>query len=49
MSDELRNLAAQLRDEAEKRAALKSEKCAQIIVAAKGLALLQRKLGGTNA
>ncbi len=49
MGDALRKLAEQLRNEETRRVEVKREKCAQIVVAANGLALLQRKLGGRNA
>lgn len=49
MSEALRKLAEQLRQESAHRVEVKREKCAQIIVAANGLALLKRKLGGRDA
>ena len=49
MSEELRKLAEQLRQEAEIRQASINEKCAQVLRAATGLSLLRRKLGGSNA
>jgi len=49
MSEELRKLAEQIRREAEIRQASINEKCAQIVLATTGLAILRRKLGGTNA
>ena len=42
----LRKLAANLREEDARRAAAKREKCAHIVIAASGLELLRRKLGG---
>lgn len=48
-SEQLRKLAEQLRQEAERSVTTKREKCAQIVVAANGLALLQKKLGGRHA
>ena len=48
MSEEMRKLAEKLRLEATQRVATKREKCAQIVVAAAGLELLKRKLGGLN-
>jgi hypothetical protein len=49
MSEAMRKLAEQLRHEVTRREAVKREKCAQIVVAANGLTLLRRKLGGRNA
>jgi hypothetical protein len=49
MSDALRKLAAELRQESARRQNEKRVKCAQIITAATGLDLLRRKLGGRDA
>jgi len=46
---EMRQLAAELRQQVETRKTAKREKAAQIIIAATGIALLRRKLGGTHA
>ena len=46
MGEQMRKLAEQLRQEASRRAEVKREKCAQIVMAATGLELLKRKLGG---
>lgn len=45
-TDMLRGLAAALRDESTKRAAEKQTKAAHVMIAAAGLGLLQKKLGG---
>lgn len=45
MTDALRKLAAEVRAEVARREAARREKCAQVIVAATGLALLRGKLG----
>lgn len=47
-SEKLRNLAEQIRQEAGRRESEKRAKCAQIVTAAMGLALLRRKLGDCN-
>ena len=44
----LRDLADVLRKEAARRQETKRVKCAQLVSAATGLALLQRKLGGRH-
>ena len=48
-SDQLRQLADDLRKQAEVRKTAKREKAAQIITAATGLGLLRHKLGGRHA
>ena len=49
MSEALRKLAEQIRQEGTRRQDDKRTKCAQILTAATGLDLLRRKLGGGNA
>jgi len=44
----LRTLAAELRLEAERRTAAKRDKCAAIVIAARGLAVLAQKLPGAG-
>lgn len=44
----LRSLASDLRTEAVKRAELRQLKAANVLVAAAGLGLLKRKLGGAR-
>jgi hypothetical protein len=48
VTDLLRKLAAELREEDARRQATKREKCAQVLVAATGLSLLQQKLKGAS-
>ncbi len=48
MTEQLRKLAALLREEHARRDALKREKCAQVLSAAKGLSLLSQKLKGVS-
>jgi len=48
MSEEMRKLAEQLRQEAQRHTAIKREKSAQVLVAATGLELLRQKLGVRN-
>lgn len=48
-SSAMRQLAEELRKQAEMRKTAKREKAAQIITAATGLALLRQKLGGRHA
>lgn len=48
-STAMRQLAAELRQQAETRKTAKREKAAQMITAATGLELLRRKLGGSHA
>ena len=47
-AEQLRKLASDVRQEDARRQAVKRETCAQIIIAAEGLELLRRKLGGSN-
>jgi hypothetical protein len=44
----LRKLAAELRHEEERRAITKRDKCAAIVVAARGLGVLAQKLRGAG-
>jgi hypothetical protein len=44
----LRELAAELRREEERRATAKRDKCAAILVAARGLGVLTQKLQGSG-
>jgi hypothetical protein len=44
----LRKLAAELRREEERRATAKRDKCAAIVVAARGLGVLAEKLRGAH-
>jgi hypothetical protein len=48
MTELLRKLATELREEQARRDAAKREKCAQLICAASGLSLLQQKLKGES-
>jgi len=48
-SDAMRQLAAELRQQAETQKIAKREKAAQVIKAATGLGMLRQKLGGTHA
>ena len=47
-SDDMRKLAELLREENTRRQEAKRTKCAQTVIAAKGLELLLRKLGSRN-
>ena len=47
-AETLRKLAAELRDEHQRRIATCREKCAQLVHAAAGLGLLARKLKGAR-
>jgi hypothetical protein len=47
-AEALRKLAAELRDEHQRRIATRREKCAQMFQAAAGLGLLARKLAGAR-
>lgn len=50
MQDELRKIAASLREAAKRAEKIKTVKCAQILCAATGLELLRRKIiGARNA
>lgn len=44
----LRSLASDLRTEATKRAEVRRDKAASVLVAAAGFGMLQRKLGGAR-
>lgn len=48
-SEQLRQLASDLRKEADTRVLARREKATQIVKAATGLGLLRMKLGGTHA
>lgn len=49
MSDELKKLAAMIRESAAEYEKVKAEKCANVLRAAVGLNLLNKKLRGTDA